>query len=153
MQPPRILPLLMSVLAMPISLSAARLAGVSGMVIIMAEDLAKFSELHFIIAAEAGVKANVESMAAAISILISDLPWEKTSEVLAIGIRILYPVRFRKKTFLCAALQRTSPARSGPIADYSIATLEHPHYCGFGRAAMLPVAISGSHDALPRPWA
>src|SRR5437868_9037127 len=37
MQPPRILPLLMSVLAIPISLSAARLAGVSGMLIIMAE--------------------------------------------------------------------------------------------------------------------
>jgi len=148
MQPPRILPLLMSVLAMPISLSAARLAGVSGMVIIMAEDLAKFSELHFIIAAEAGVKANVESMAAAINILISDLPWEKTSEVLAIGIRILYPVRFRKKTFLCAALQRANPRGMCAIAD-----LENHRYCGFGRSAMLPVAISGSHDALPRAWA
>jgi len=75
------------------------------MVIIMAEDLAKFSDEHFIVAAEAGVKANVESTAAAISILISDLSWEKTSEVLAIGIRILHPVRFRKKTSLCVALQ------------------------------------------------
>src|SRR5438309_993525 len=86
------------------------------MVIIMAEDLAKFSDEHFIVAAEAGVKANVESTAAAISILISDLSWENTSEVLAIGIRIFYPVRFRKKTFLCAALyaamQRAGPARS-----------------------------------------
>jgi hypothetical protein len=46
------------------------------MVFIMAEDLAMLSEVHFIIAAEAGVKAKAESMAAAINILISNLAWE-----------------------------------------------------------------------------
>src|SRR5437868_10353535 len=111
MQPPRILPLLMSVLTIPISLSAARLAGVSGMLIIMAEDLAKFSEVHFIVAAETGVKANVESTAAAINILISDLFLGKHQRSAGYGIRILYPVRFRKKTFLRAALQRANSAR------------------------------------------
>src|SRR5438128_8575622 len=104
MQPPRILPLLMSVLAMPISLSAALLAGVSGMVIIMAEDLAKFSELHFIIAAEAGVKAKVESMAAAIHILMSDLPLGKNQR--SAGYRDTYslPRTFPEEDiFVCCA--------------------------------------------------
>jgi hypothetical protein len=74
-----ILPLLMSALAMPISLSAARLPGVSGMVFIMAEDLAMLSEVHFIIAAEAGVMAKAESMAAAINIL--NLAWEENQRL------------------------------------------------------------------------
>jgi len=34
------------------------------------------SEVHFIIIAEAGVKAKVESIAAAINILISNLAWK-----------------------------------------------------------------------------
>src|SRR2546430_16611854 len=99
MQPPRILPLLMSVLAMPISLSAARLAGVSGMVTIMAEDLAKFSELHFIIAAEAGVKASIESMAVVSSILISDLPWEKPANGRLSGHGFSAPYVSRRRQF------------------------------------------------------
>jgi hypothetical protein len=66
----------MSALAMPSSLSAARLPGESGMFVIMAEDLAMLSEVHFIIAADAGVKTKAESTAAAINILISDLAWE-----------------------------------------------------------------------------
>jgi hypothetical protein len=63
-------------LAMPNSLSAALLPAESGMLIIMAEDLAMLSPVQAIMAAEAGVKAKVESMAAAISILISDLIWK-----------------------------------------------------------------------------
>src|SRR5436190_19631094 len=107
MQPPRILPLLMSVLAIPISLSAARLAGVSGMLIIMAEDLAKFSEVHFIVAAETGVKANVESTAAAINILISDLVLGKHQR--SAGYRDTYslPRTFPEEDiFTCCAAAR-----------------------------------------------
>src|SRR5437660_12058759 len=108
MQPPRMLPLLISVLAIPISLSAARLLGVSGMVVIMAEDLAKLSQVHFIIA-EAGVKAKVESMAAAINILMANLTWKDTRDLLAIGIRIFTPLRFRKETLLCAVMLYALP--------------------------------------------
>ena len=65
MQALRILPLLMSVLAMAISL----FPGVWPALII-AVDLAILSLVHAIIAAEAGEKARAENIAAAINILI-----------------------------------------------------------------------------------
>ena len=65
MQALRILPLLISEFAMAISLLAAVWPGA-----IIAVDFIMLSEVHAIIAAEAGVKAKTESMAAAINILI-----------------------------------------------------------------------------------
>jgi hypothetical protein len=62
--------MLMSVLAMPISLLAAILPGDSGMVIIMLVDFIMLSEVHFIIAAEAGETAKAETTAAASKNLI-----------------------------------------------------------------------------------
>ena len=55
--------------------------------------------------------------------------------MLAIGIRIFPRLRFRKTTFLCAAVQREDANQR------------------FGRSAMLPVAISASQCALPRSGA
>jgi len=65
-----ILPPLMSVLAMPISLVAAILPGESGMVIIIMVDLLMLSPVQAIMAAEAGDKANAESIAAEIKIFM-----------------------------------------------------------------------------------
>src|ERR1700730_7593288 len=100
----------------------------------MAVDLAMLSEVHFIIIAEAGVKAKVESVAAAINILISNLARKgnQRSAGYSIGIRIFPRSRFRNTTFLCAAVQREGAWNQR-----------------FGRSAMLPVAISASQCALP----
>lgn len=98
-----ILPLLMSVLAMAISLLAPVWPGAIIMV-----DLAMLSLVQAIMAAETGVKAKVESIAAAIRILISTSLGKETSELLASGYAFS-PETFRKKTlkiFLCAAVQR-----------------------------------------------
>jgi hypothetical protein len=57
-------------LAMPISLVAAILPGESGMVIIIMVDLLMLSPVQAIIAAEAGDKANAESIAAEIKIFM-----------------------------------------------------------------------------------
>jgi hypothetical protein len=59
-------------------------------------DLAMLSLVQAIMAAEAGVNAKVESIAAAIRILISTSLGKETSELLAIGIRIFPQKRFRK---------------------------------------------------------
>jgi hypothetical protein len=66
MQAPRMLPLLISVFAMPISLPMLILPGPSGIVVIMVVVLAMFSPVQAIIAAEAGVNARAENMAAVI---------------------------------------------------------------------------------------
>src|SRR6266704_2331814 len=79
MQAPRMLPLLISVLAMPISLPMPILPGPSGMAVIMVVVLAMFSPVQAIIAAEAGVNAKAESIAVVIKILISILPGNETS--------------------------------------------------------------------------
>src|SRR5450432_430132 len=68
MQPPRMLPLLISMLAMPISLPMPILAGPSAMVVIIIFVLVMLSPLHAIMAAEAGVNARAENMAAVIKI-------------------------------------------------------------------------------------
>src|ERR1700710_2679893 len=68
MQAPRMLPLLMSILAMPISLFMAILPGLSAMPIIMVLDLAMLSPVQAIIFADAGVSARTENMAAVIKI-------------------------------------------------------------------------------------
>ena len=132
-----ILPLLMSMLAMAISL----LAGVWPGAIIMV-DLAMLSLVQAIIAAEAGVKAKVESRAAAINILISNLAWMQTSELLANAIRIFCPLRFGKKTSLYVAVQRSRPSLCLGLNAVNAYRLL--------RSARLPVAISTSHEALPR---
>jgi|ERR1700682_3335849 hypothetical protein len=62
------LPLLISVLAIPISFPIAILPGPSGMVVIAALVLAMFSPVHAVafVFAEAGVKARAENIAAMI---------------------------------------------------------------------------------------
>src|SRR3981081_2782352 len=80
MQAPRMLPLLISVLAMPISLPMAILPGPSAMPVIMVEVLAMFSPEHFIIIAEAGVKAKAENIVAVIKIFIGTSLGTKPAE-------------------------------------------------------------------------
>src|SRR5467141_1551651 len=71
------LPLLISVLPMPIS------PGPSAMPVIMVVVLAMFSPVQAIIAAEAGVNARAENIAVVIKILIRTLPENETSLSLA----------------------------------------------------------------------
>ena len=96
------LPLLISVLAMPISLPMPILPGPSGMLVIMVVVLAMFSPVQAIIAAEAGVNARAEHIAVVIKILIRTLPENETSILLANEIRFRRPKRFqRNKMFVC----------------------------------------------------
>jgi len=61
-----------------------------------------FSPVQAIIAAEAGVNAKAENIAAVIKILISTLPENETSILLANEIRFRHPMRFqRNKFFVC----------------------------------------------------
>src|SRR5712671_4572585 len=106
------LPLLISVLAMPISLPMPILPGPSGMPVIMVVVLAMFSPVQAIIAAEAGVNAKAESIAVVIKILISTLPGNETSILLANEIRFRRPKRFQRNKFLCAAMQRNPVSRN-----------------------------------------
>ena len=106
------LPLLISVLAMPISLPMPILPGPSGMFAIMVVVLAMFSPVQAIIAAEAGVNAKAENIAAVIKILISTLPENETSALLANEIRFRDPMRFQRNKFLCAAMQRNPLSRN-----------------------------------------
>src|SRR5258708_17268010 len=119
MQAPRMLPLLISVLAMPISLPMPILPGPSGMPVIMVVVLAMFSPVQAIIAAEAGVNAKAESIAVVIKILIRTLPENETSILLANEIRFRWPKRFQRNKFLCAAMQRN------PVPRYELAIAEN----------------------------
>src|SRR5205814_8641241 len=118
-----ILPLLMSVLAMLISLLAAILPGVSGVPVIMAADFIMLSLVQAIIAAEAGVSANAEadSIAAVINVFILNLAGKKPTGPPANGIRIFHPERFAEKTPFYAAVQRqrvagnSAPARQAGL--------------------------------------
>jgi hypothetical protein len=98
MQALPILPMLMSVLAMAISLLAAIMPGVAGADIIMVLDFAMFSPEHFIIAAEAGETAKAETTAAAIKNLIQTSLGNGTSAWLVEEVRIFPGERFRKET-------------------------------------------------------
>src|SRR5882724_175806 len=188
MQAPRMLPLLISILAMPISLPMPILPGPSGMPVIMVVVLAMFSPVQAIIAAEAGVNAKAESIAVVIKILISILPGNETSILLANEIRFRRPKRFRRNKFLCAAMQRNrcramsspspkiatpaarpatdrprqSPGSSRGFSNLLIsqgpdrwpsAGFERNRDQRFDRSPIAPVAISVSHDALPRSGA
>src|SRR5437588_3892251 len=119
------LPLLMSVLAMPISLSAALFAGVSGMLFIIAADFARFSDVHFIIAAEAGVKAKAESIAAAINVLIANLAWKANQRIAGFHDTYSPPDTFPEEDiFVCCAAARArqdGPLRAGSDADDDLA--------------------------------
>src|SRR6478672_9563048 len=88
MQPPFILPMLMSVLAMAISLLAATLAGVSALPVIMAVDFIRLSLVHAIIAADAGEteRANATKAAAVSKVFIEKSPQVKRNRRHA-GIR------------------------------------------------------------------
>ena len=112
MHAPRMLPLLISVLAMPISLPMPILPGPSGMPVIMVVVLAMLSPVQAIIAAEAGVNARAENIAVVIKILIRTLPENETSILLANEIRFRRPKRFQRNKFLCAAVQRNPVSRN-----------------------------------------
>src|SRR5258708_2388783 len=105
MQAPRMLPLLISVFAMPISLDMAILPGLSGMLPIAVVLFAMFSPVHAIIIAEAGVKAKAENIAAVIKIFIGNLAKNETSILPAFELRVGCLMRFREKIFFCAATQ------------------------------------------------
>jgi hypothetical protein len=113
------LPLLISVLAMPISLPMPILPGPSGMAVIMVVVLAMFSPVQAIIAAEAGVNAKAENIAVVIKSLIRTLPENETSILLANEIRFRRPKRFQRNKFLCAAMQRN------PVSRHELAIAEN----------------------------
>jgi hypothetical protein len=70
------------------------------------------SPVQAIIAAEAGVNARAENIAAVIKILINTLPENETSILLANEIRFRRPKRFQRNKFLCAAMQRNLVSRN-----------------------------------------
>jgi hypothetical protein len=61
---------------------------------------------------EAGVNAKAENIAAVIKSLISTLPENETSLLLANEIRFRHPIRLQRNKFLCAAMQRNPVARN-----------------------------------------
>jgi hypothetical protein len=144
------------------------------MLTIMVVVLAMFSPVQAIIAAEAGVNAKVENIAAVIKILISTLPENETSIILANEIRFRHPMRFQRNKFFCAAMQRNPVSRhelavaetqgglnakdlaplisQRPADSHQQASKRIPDQC-FDRSPIAPVAISASHDALPRSGA
>ncbi|WJR82090.1 hypothetical protein [Bradyrhizobium sp. NP1] len=72
------------------------------MVCIAPADLAILSDVHFIIAAEAGVKAKAESIAAAINILIAKPSLQETGEIADQRNTHLLPRTFRgEDIFMC----------------------------------------------------
>jgi len=71
-----------------------------------------FSPVQAIIAAEAGVNAKAENIAAVIKNLIRTLPENETSIILANEIRFRHPMRFQRNKFLCAATQRNPVSRN-----------------------------------------
>ena len=69
------------------------------------------SDVHAIIAADAGDKARAENIAAVIKIVfMKSLPWNETGVLPAFEIRILHQQCFREKLILRAALQRFARA-------------------------------------------
>jgi hypothetical protein len=75
------------------------------------------SLVQAIMAAEAGVKAKVESIAAAIRILISNLAWKGNQRIAGYRDTHFPQKRFRKKTFLCAAVQRKASGKNDSAAN------------------------------------
>src|ERR1700722_15426497 len=135
------LPMLHSALVAAISFSTPNLAGPSTIRYIAAVALATLSEVQAIIPAEAGVKASTENMAAVSKILFIVISHGNETGLLpAFGIDILSQQCFREKSFLfcCSAANEGAPATPAQR---------------FGRSPTLPVAISGSHAALPRSGA
>jgi len=116
------------------------------------------------------VNAKAESIAVVIKILISTLPGNETSILLANEIRFRRPKRFQRNKFLCAAMQRNPVSRNElAIAENSRgfsnllipqrpdrwppAGCERNRDQCFDRSPIAPVATSVSHDALPRSGA
>jgi len=69
--------------------------------------LTRFSDVHFIVAADAGDRARAENIAAVTKIVfMKSLPWNETGVLPAFEVRILHQQCFREKLILRAALQR-----------------------------------------------
>src|SRR6266567_1423994 len=125
MQAPFILPMLMSVLAMAISLFMAVLAGVSAVPVIMAVDFIMLSPVHAIIAADAGEteRANATKAAAVSKVFIEKSPPKNETGVMpAFAGTYHLPTMFRgEEDFLAAMRSDTASAaafwRPGPITD------------------------------------
>src|SRR5581483_6209063 len=141
MQAARILPLLTAVLAAAYSLFAADWP--SGMAAIAA--LPILAVVQAIIFADAGESASTENIAAVINNLILDLIGNNPA-LCRTHARASCPDRVPGKRHFrcCKATCRPSLKRTVAPAQSSQ---------GFGLAPMLPVAISGSQLALPRPCA
>src|ERR1700686_3621609 len=101
MQPPRMLPLLISILAMPISLPMPVLAGPSAIVAIIIFDLAMLSPVQAIISAEAGVNAKAENMAAVIKIFFIGTSLEMKPAYCRLSIYVLASGVFPQPRHFC----------------------------------------------------
>jgi hypothetical protein len=70
-------------------------------------DFIMLSDVHAIIAADAGDKARAENIAAVIKIVfMKSLPWNETGVLPAFEVRILHQQCFPEKLILRAAMQR-----------------------------------------------
>src|SRR5580704_13822585 len=107
MQPPRMLPLLISMLPMPV------LAGPSAIVVIIIFVLAMLSPVQAIIAAEAGVNAKAENMAAEIKIFFIGTSLEMKPAYCWLSIYALASDGFlQERHFVCCdAVEKTPSSR------------------------------------------
>src|SRR5580698_4517818 len=146
------LPLLMSALAIAMCWPMATFCGPYGIEFIAVVDLSMLSDVHAIIAADAGDKARVENIAAVIKIVfIKSLPWNETGVLPVFEVRILHQQCFREKLILRAVSQRFAAPRR--LTRRTVPTRQRSSAQCFARSPMLPVAVSGSQDALPRSLA
>src|SRR5262249_7894994 len=103
------------------------------------------SLVQVIMAAEAGEKANADSIAAAIRVFILEPHWKRKPADAGQQERICHAKRFGKKTI--------SILRRNDCGDSSCILTRRRQSQGFERPPILPVAVSVSHEALPRSWA
>src|ERR1700681_3186063 len=106
MQPQRMLPLLISMLAMPISLTMPVLAEPSAIVVIIIFILAMLSPAQAIISAEAGVNAKAENMAAEIKIFFIGTSLEMKPAYCWLSICVLASGAFLQPRHFCVLRYR-----------------------------------------------
>src|SRR4051812_16682055 len=124
----RILPALMSVLAMAISLLASDCIGG-----IIAADLAMLADVHAIIAADAGENARTESAAETIKAVFI---WTSLQSINQTGVMPAWQLRLVAADGFAGGRLQAGGRWNG--------------IQGFGLAGMLPVAISAVQEARPR---
>src|ERR1700733_3034506 len=116
MQAPRMLPLLISLLARPISLFTPILAGPSTIRYMAAVVLAMLSEVQAIMAAEAGVKASAENTAAVIKIFFIAISLGTKPAFCRLSGYAFSAGKVSRRSYFCL-LRRSKRSLGSPVTD------------------------------------